>query len=159
MFNTTLLFHRMVLYILTSYRMLGIVDLDQLYGACHTHLSFHDGSKKNETMLFETYYTTIFIVRLFIFYSNIFILKSSCYCFSRICNYFFIFLVNLLLKNASWCTLQCYLQSTITHNKICYVTVVQTFHSFVIKIMTLYLPQYFFPLMHFAISKHNKYRY
>ena len=30
--------------------------------------------------------------------------------------------------------------------------IVQTFHSFVIKIMTLYLPQYFFPLMHFAIS-------
>ena len=33
-----------------------------------------------------------------------------------------------------------------------YSTFVQTFHSFVIKIMAHYLPQYFFPLMHFAIQ-------
>ena len=32
----------MVLYILTSYRVLGIVYLDQLKGACHTHISYHD---------------------------------------------------------------------------------------------------------------------
>ena len=30
-------------------------------------------------------------------------------------------------------------------------------HSFVIKIMTLNIPQYFFPLMHLAISKHKHY--
>ena len=32
----------MVLYILTVYWVLGIVYLDQLYGAHHTHISFHD---------------------------------------------------------------------------------------------------------------------
>ena len=36
----------MVLYILTSYRVLSIVYLDQLKGACHTHISYHDNSKK-----------------------------------------------------------------------------------------------------------------
>ena len=37
---------RMVLYILTGYRVLGIVCLDQLYGACHTHISYHDSRLK-----------------------------------------------------------------------------------------------------------------
>ena len=32
----------MVLYILTGYRVLGIVYLYQLSGACHTHISYHN---------------------------------------------------------------------------------------------------------------------
>ena len=32
----------MVLYISTGYWGLGIVYLDQLNGACHTHISYHD---------------------------------------------------------------------------------------------------------------------
>ena len=32
----------MVLYILTSYQVLGIVYLDQLSGALRTHISYHD---------------------------------------------------------------------------------------------------------------------
>ena len=32
----------MVLYILTSYSVLGIVCLDQLLGAHHTHISYHN---------------------------------------------------------------------------------------------------------------------
>ena len=32
----------MVLYIFTGYRVLGIVYLDQLLGACHMHISNHD---------------------------------------------------------------------------------------------------------------------
>ena len=34
----------MVLYILTSYWVLGIVYLDQLSGACHTHMSYQDNT-------------------------------------------------------------------------------------------------------------------
>ena len=37
----------MVLYILTGYRVLGVVYLDQLLGACHTHISNHDKTIKN----------------------------------------------------------------------------------------------------------------
>ena len=36
----------MVLYISTSYRVLGIVYLDQLKGAHHTHISYHDNKSK-----------------------------------------------------------------------------------------------------------------
>ena len=32
----------MVLYISTDYRVLGIVCLNQLKGARHTHISYHD---------------------------------------------------------------------------------------------------------------------
>ena len=32
----------MVLYILTSYQVLGILYLDQLLGARHTHISYHN---------------------------------------------------------------------------------------------------------------------
>ena len=32
----------MVLYILTNYKVLDIVYLDQLSGASHTHISYHD---------------------------------------------------------------------------------------------------------------------
>ena len=32
----------MLLYILTGYRVLGIVYLDQLSGARYTHISYHD---------------------------------------------------------------------------------------------------------------------
>ena len=32
----------MVLYILTGYQVLGIVYLNQLLGARHTHISYHD---------------------------------------------------------------------------------------------------------------------
>ena len=35
-------YHRMVLYFLTYYRLLGIVYLDQLQGARHTHTSYHN---------------------------------------------------------------------------------------------------------------------
>ena len=31
-----------MLYVLTSYRVLGIIYLDQLLGACHTHISYHN---------------------------------------------------------------------------------------------------------------------
>ena len=31
-----------VLYILTGYQVLGIVYLDQLFGAHHTHISYHN---------------------------------------------------------------------------------------------------------------------
>ena len=34
--------YQMMLYIMTSYRVLSIVYLDQLSGACHTHISYHD---------------------------------------------------------------------------------------------------------------------
>ena len=30
------------MYILTGYWVLGIVSLDQLSGACHTHICYHD---------------------------------------------------------------------------------------------------------------------
>ena len=32
----------MVFYLLTGYRLLGIVNLDQLQGAYHTHTSYHN---------------------------------------------------------------------------------------------------------------------
>ena len=34
----------MLLYIWTSYRVLGIVYLNQLKGARHTHISYHDST-------------------------------------------------------------------------------------------------------------------
>ena len=34
----------MVLYILTGYQVLSIVYLDQLSGARHTHISYHDNN-------------------------------------------------------------------------------------------------------------------
>ena len=43
----------MVLYILTGYWVLGIVSLDQLKGACHTHISYYDtglGSRKSRDL-------------------------------------------------------------------------------------------------------------
>ena len=36
------IYHRMVLYILTGYRVLRIVYLDQRKGAHHTHISYHN---------------------------------------------------------------------------------------------------------------------
>ena len=36
----------MVLYILTCNRVLSIVCLDQLYGACHTHISYHNMARQ-----------------------------------------------------------------------------------------------------------------
>ena len=41
MLHIILIHHRMVLYFSTGYRVLGIVYLDQLKGACHTHISNH----------------------------------------------------------------------------------------------------------------------
>ena len=35
-------YRRTVLYILTGYQVLGIVHLDQLSSACHTHISYRD---------------------------------------------------------------------------------------------------------------------
>ena len=39
----------MVLYISTGYLMLGIVYLDQLKGAHHTHISYHDNGILKKT--------------------------------------------------------------------------------------------------------------
>ena len=44
-------YRRMVLYILTGYHVLGIVYLDQLSGAHHTHIFYHD----NEMMCLTLY--------------------------------------------------------------------------------------------------------
>ena len=38
MLHIILIYRQMVLYILTGYRVLGIVYLDQLKGASHTHI-------------------------------------------------------------------------------------------------------------------------
>ena len=43
----------MVLYILTGYQVLGIVYLDQLSGARHTHISYHD--RGNELTCFKDF--------------------------------------------------------------------------------------------------------
>ena len=48
----------MVLYILTGYRVLGIICLNQLSGARHTHISYHD--KDNFEAISVSQYTTKF---------------------------------------------------------------------------------------------------
>ena len=40
-FENSFKYRRMVLYISTGYWVLSIVCLDQLKGACHTHISYH----------------------------------------------------------------------------------------------------------------------
>ena len=42
MLHITLLFCQIVLYILTGYQVLIIVYLNQLLGARHTHISYHN---------------------------------------------------------------------------------------------------------------------
>ena len=42
MSHIILIYHQMVLYLSTGYRLLGVVYLDQLQGARHTHTSYHD---------------------------------------------------------------------------------------------------------------------
>ena len=51
----------MVLYISASYRVLGIVCLDWLEGACHKHISYHDKIiKKNLTGWILSGYTGVY---------------------------------------------------------------------------------------------------